>query len=970
MYKNRKKLTSIYLILCFLITLFTNSLYVYAAESNESVIWDNAEELPVTSEKLVLSSDDVPEAIGFAQAQEKGHVMRMREKEGDNCTVVFLNEDNTETMYVFAEPIKYTDNDGNTKDKSTILSLSGNKYITAQNDINVSFPQNINSGVSVTKGDICVSMTPAINSLDSGNLSVKEIDGTVTGAPISAMSDNRMIYSDVFGTGIDLQYTPTYTGFKEDIIIESYSGAAEFTFTVNTNGLYPVLNGNGSVSFLDPSTDKTEAKMMQIVCYDANNKFAGGDVRITQIKQNLIYSFTIIPDAEFLSDESTVYPVCVDPTITLNTEAAIEDAVIYSGKPDRNYGDYKYSTVGYLDSSYGTGRLFIRFPTLANNSTFQSLDETLVQSATLSIYTASSKSNTTFNIYRYETGSWTESTITWNNIKYYTDPVSVKINNTAVTAPSSGSAKMDFDITAAVQLWASGSTVSSPDRGVIIMSTAPNDASVSRDFLNVEYALSASSRTQYMPCLEIKTYDIVEVLATADKTTIEVGEKTSINAYVNINGELFYNNGTIMSFHFINSDGTYSNELTSPNGVLKLNSTLGGQVEGLKKGSAAVRVLFNQNTSKYVDITITVTATISGSSTYTINNDNTKFNNTRSRWCNIEATLGKNAVNEGLTFTITQESLTYGGNNVNSSISTSIDTTTVDGVKIVKLVFDIPESMYPDNDVYTYPTGYVKIKASGGGVSKTITVNITCNPIAASTGNYLAGITRADGRYLAIPHSTQYGYDNTAELTKMLQSRNMSCEGLIREDYTLYDTSDVPLWYAYEGDDAKTKIFLEYMRHSKVVCVLSHGESTGISLNSSNSNIVLTAEQIYMLRDGYFDYCEMVIYSTCASGGTLSDNDTVNIMQATYAKGAKAVMGYSKSVNTNEAHYFEKTVLSVMNTDPNNAFVWPNASIAYEESEKYNCTPYEAVNHAKNECNFAAAEYAKILAVDETAQIS
>ena len=294
----------------------------------------------------------------------------------------------------------------------------------------------------------------------------------------------------------------------------------------------------------------------------------------------------------------------------------------------------------------------------------------------------------------------------------------------------------------------------------------------------------------------------------------------------------------------------------------------------------------------------------------------------------------------------------------------------------VKLVFDIPESMYPDNDVYAYPTGYVKIKAEGGGAaSKTITVNITCNPIAASDNNHLAGIEKAGGRYLAIPFNNQIGYDNVAELTKMLQSRGMTCEGLIRKNYFL---NDIPLWYSYEGNDGLNKIFLEYMRHSKVVCVLSHGTSTGIALYSSdegtitnqNTNAILTAEQIYMLRDGYFDYCELVIYSTCASGGTLSDNDTQNIMNATYAKGAKAVIGYTKSVQTNEAHYFEKSVLSVMNTNPEEAFVWPYATTAYIESEEYNCTPYEAVTYVKNSCNFAAAEYAAVLVEDRTAQIN
>ena len=112
-------------------------------------------------------------------------------------------------------------------------------------------------------------MTPVFVSADADD---KTLSNTATAAPISVMQDNKMTYSDVFGAGIDIQYTPTYSGFKEDIIIEEYTDKTEFTFVINTNGLYPVLNENGSVSFLDPTTDKVEAEMMQIVCYDANNK--------------------------------------------------------------------------------------------------------------------------------------------------------------------------------------------------------------------------------------------------------------------------------------------------------------------------------------------------------------------------------------------------------------------------------------------------------------------------------------------------------------------------------------------------------------------------------------------------------------------------------------------------------------------------------------------------------------------------
>lgn len=70
-------------------------------------------------------------------------------KEADDYTVVFLNDDNTETMYLFAEPVKYTDEYGNKKDKSTALTLKNNDYTMAENDISVSFPREVTNGISI-----------------------------------------------------------------------------------------------------------------------------------------------------------------------------------------------------------------------------------------------------------------------------------------------------------------------------------------------------------------------------------------------------------------------------------------------------------------------------------------------------------------------------------------------------------------------------------------------------------------------------------------------------------------------------------------------------------------------------------------------------------------------------------------------------------------------------------------------------
>ena len=479
MFFKHKKFISFLLILCTVFSMCGQALTVFAVES--SGLDDENVTTIIPSDNLQdiyfeLQAEDVPELIDFNEAKEKGHVQRLREKEPDNNTIIFLNEDSTETMYVFAEPIKYTDVNGEIKDKSRTLSLVENNYTMPENDVRVYFPTNVSDGISASKGEYTVSMMP-----------VPTISETITTDTTAVLANNKVIYSDVFGTA-DVLYTPLYSGFKEDIILESYNGVNEFNFFVYTNGLIPIKNENGSVSFFDPDTAESVAEMMQVVCYDANNKFAGGDIVITEIKENDIYALTVIADAAFLADENTAYPVSVDPTLSFTGTTAIEDAVVYSGKPAKNYANYNYNNIGYVDSSYKIGELLIKFPTLSSNSAFASLDDTDISSATLQLYPASGGSgNETIRAYRYN-ATWDESTITWNGLNFNTPPVLLD----TVTVPSN-TAVTTFNITQAVKTWAdSDLSYISPDCGIFLINTDESDPDKCRDFLSTEYASSHS----------------------------------------------------------------------------------------------------------------------------------------------------------------------------------------------------------------------------------------------------------------------------------------------------------------------------------------------------------------------------------------------------------------------------------------------------------------------------------------------
>lgn len=890
---SKKTYLSIILSLCILLTAYGYMLPVYAIDEavDGNAALDGALVDPiVVGEKIVLSADDVPEMIDFASAKEKGHIMRLRYKETDDHTVVFLNEDNTETMYIFAEPVKYTDSSGAIKDKSTRLSLSGNSYVMAENDINVSFSQSVSGGISISKGDINISMTPIVQNTASGNLAAASLNENISADATATLVNNRVTYADVFGTA-DIKYTPLYSGFKEDIILDSYTGVNEFAFTVNTNGLYPVKNENGSVSFYDASTDIAVAEMMQVVCYDAAQNFAAGDVMITQVKQNSIYIFTVIADVEFLTAEDTVYPVSVDPTISLSSTTAIEDAVIYSGKPDSNFGSYHYNSVGYVDDTYKVGQLFVKFPTLASNSTFANLEETDVTSATLSLYT-SSRGTGTVDIYRYDFGAWTESSITWNSIYYPLEPLYIS----SCTLPTGSLSEAEFNITSTVQYWASDPAMSSPDRGVILINSDPDDADARRSLLSTEYANANNSSV--MPRLEISygsTNSVkIELVDDDDAANnkIDVEEGIGRNFTVNLiyNGALISANGMLA---FESLDTT----------IVRVPNVNAASVIGVSAGSAAIQATYYgvPRATALISVNVWEEKITFSSSYYTINND-TYANTIRGRTCAVRAYINRNttklAAHSGITYTIEGVDLREGSTQYSKSdtnLGFSVSSTGV-------LSYTIPNRDRFSTGLVAHPVGTIRIRATSSKATATVDIKVVCDDISLDDIDPNETL-RKDGRYIRINYPV-----NKVGAT-LLQGRYSEFDLMLKTNWSNADNEFIGANFEKQdnglfisADDAKVDFF-DYVATAKVVAIMSHGTSEGnLIVNAAKVSTVISESDIMNLHQGYLKNCELILLYCCEG----AENAIFSLAYSLADRGAKRVIAFHDGVDRGVVDEFEK----------------------------------------------------------------
>ena len=365
--------------------------------------------------KLLL--EDTPEIVSSESIESKGHVNRLWEQEQDLNTVIFQNKDGTKTAYYYSDPVKYTDKNGKVKDKKNKLSETENgEYTNAENDVNAYFPKKIhkNKGVELKFGEYVFEMSPNINGSSGASRQ--------TGHDKDNNPTEYVEYPEVFADDISLRYTPTFGGYKEDIILNTNVGINRFEFKLTTNGLSLVQASTGNYYLAEPLTGEYVTALGNVIVYDNTGVESEGynhHYEVTTISQDEQYLISVIVDEDYLESKDTVYPVYVDPTLTVMPQGDVEDAVLYSNDSETAYSGL--IKIGY-DAAYGIGRGLYDFPILNFTNDFILMYGNQIKSAELNLYAQiqGSDRDNAKNLSLYEFHSdWSPSTVKWNNTNPY-----------------------------------------------------------------------------------------------------------------------------------------------------------------------------------------------------------------------------------------------------------------------------------------------------------------------------------------------------------------------------------------------------------------------------------------------------------------------------------------------------------------------------------------------------------------------
>ena len=427
------KILAIVLVFCLTVTVCpTFSAFAAEAQTNEQLttedeLWhpeDNEPEFNYEGDLSLdelktakLDPEDTPEIVTEENIEKNGHVNRLWEQEEDLNTIVFQNSDGTKTAYHYSDPVKYKDKSGKIKDKSNKISeTSDGDYTNVDNDINAYFPKKVhkNKGVELRFGEYVIEMAPNING-SSGAC-------RQTGHNKYSDPTEYVQYPDVFDEGISLRYTPTFDGYKEDIILNEKPEENEFEFKITTDGLSVVQATSGNYYLANPLTGEYITSLGNIVIYDNDGNESEGYnhyYEVTPIISDEQYLITVVVDELYLEAESTAYPVYVDPTLTVMPKGYVDDATLYCYKEETAY-DSGQIKIGYT-SSYGKSRGLYNFPLWKFNNDFICMYGNQILSAELNLYAvgyseANDKYNVAKNLSLYEFNrEWSPSTVKWNN---------------------------------------------------------------------------------------------------------------------------------------------------------------------------------------------------------------------------------------------------------------------------------------------------------------------------------------------------------------------------------------------------------------------------------------------------------------------------------------------------------------------------------------------------------------------------
>src|SRR5919108_414867 len=318
---------------------------------------------------------------------------RIVERTAESTT--YRRLDGKETVRLFAEPTNFRNADGEWQaiDPSLVADDSGG-FRTAAGPTRFTFG-----------GD---TSQPEPVGIEGDGWSMHfGLQGAAEGKQPNA-DGSRVTYTDL-EPGLDLIYDVAANSLKETIVLKQAPAVereGRFRFPISLDGVSAVAD-EGGVALVN-SSDQVVARVPDGTAWDSASGDEGPspttvDVGLAVDGEKSFIEVTV--SREWLEAPDRVYPVFVDPTISLGSTG---DTYAYSFQPSSNFSTQDKVRLG-TDSS-GTNQAYMKFDV-------SSLGGQNIQSAIWNGYFSSSVQTgfrTAYNVHPVS-GTWSASTLNWSN---------------------------------------------------------------------------------------------------------------------------------------------------------------------------------------------------------------------------------------------------------------------------------------------------------------------------------------------------------------------------------------------------------------------------------------------------------------------------------------------------------------------------------------------------------------------------
>ena len=301
----------------------------------------------------------------------------------------YWNTDGSITAEIYQTPIHYMKDQEWKEIDTRFENQSGSDYDLAvtKNAFHLYFSKVSNKPQKFAIDDAWISFQP-----ENG----KNVQGEV--------EDNEILYPGVWKNA-DLQYISMSEGLKENIILNSIDSPVQFSFKVNLHGLrYEKIENsillkdkNGLVRAEIPAAYMQDAKGITSNSVETSIEERGSNVILT-----------LIPNKAWLSAPERVYPIIIDPTVTLNYNQVAQDAFVYDNGTIVNcmgLTDYLRAGANYSKQNY----TYVQFDLSGIPG------DAVISSAKAQLFcTDSSELALTLGVWKIK-GSWAEQWVNWTN---------------------------------------------------------------------------------------------------------------------------------------------------------------------------------------------------------------------------------------------------------------------------------------------------------------------------------------------------------------------------------------------------------------------------------------------------------------------------------------------------------------------------------------------------------------------------